>query len=223
MPPPPELRDEIREQIQEQGLWCWMRKTLVTGLFVAAPLVLTWWLISSVVMWMDGLLIGILPESLQFRVAGIPGLGLLGGAVLLLAVGVLAKHYLGKKVLEWADEALSDIPVVRSVYGAVKKIVEALGGEGTGAFREVVLVQFPHQGSYAIAFLTGVTEGEVQEKTKARVLNAFVPTTPNPTSGFLIFVKESDIIRLDMTVDEGIKMVMSGGIVTPGSAKKKKK
>lgn len=219
---PPEIREQIRDEIDEKGWWGWLRSNLLTGLLVAAPLVLTWWIISSVVLWMDGLLIGILPDGLQFRVAGIPGLGLLGGAVLLVAVGVVAKNYLGQKVLAWADETLENIPLVRSIYAAVKKVVEALGGEGTGAFREVVLVKFPHENSHAIAFLTGVTEGEVQSKTKARVLNAFVPTTPNPTSGFLIFVKESEIIRLDMTVDEGIKMVMSGGIVTPGTAKKKR-
>lgn len=218
------LREVIKDEIDEKGWWGWFRANLLTGLLVSAPAILTWWLVTSVVFWVDDGLKGILPEALHLRIANIPGLGLLGGAVLLVMIGIVARNYLGQKLLDWADSLFESIPVVRSVYGAAKKLVEALGGEATGAFREVVLVRFPHAESWAIGFLTGVTEGEVQTKTKNKVLNVFLPTTPNPTSGFLMFVPEKDIIRLDMTVDEGIKMVMSGGIVTPltrGKAKRK--
>ncbi len=185
------------------GLFARVRAYFLTGVLVSAPLVITfglaWWFIEFVDSKVMPLIPGhynpvyYLPEGYQEY--GIPGFGLL---VILLYERILAR-----------------IPAVRSIYGAVKQILETVLANQSNAFRQAVLLEYPRRGMWAIGFITGETKGEVQNLTEDTVINIFLPTTPNPTSGFLLFVPRRDIVILDMTVEEAIKMVMSGGIVTP--------
>ena len=135
----------------------------------------------------------------------------------LTLIGALTAGYLGKVFLRLSERVLNRMPVVRSIYGAAKQIVETVVSNKSSAFREVALVEYPRKGVWTLCFLTGRTIDQIGDVAGPRLVNIFVPTTPNPTSGFLLFVPESDIRRLDMTVEEGIKLVISTGIVTPAA------
>jgi len=146
---------------------------------------------------------------------GLPGLGLILVIVTLILIGALTAGFFGRLWMRVSEQVLARMPVIRSVYGAVKQILETVLAQQSDAFREAVLVEYPRRGIWAIAFITGTTEGEVQNVTEDECINIFLPTTPNPTSGFLLFVPKEDLVHLDMGVEEAIKMVISGGIVTP--------
>jgi len=135
----------------------------------------------------------------------------------LTLIGALTAGYVGKVFLRLSERVLNRMPVVRSIYGAAKQIVETVVSNKSSAFREVALVEYPRKGVWTLCFLTGRTIDQIGDVAGPRLVNIFVPTTPNPTSGFLLFVPESDIRRLDMTVEEGIKLVISTGIVVPAS------
>jgi len=145
----------------------------------------------------------------------IPGLGLVVMTVILILIGWLTAGFMGRLFLRVSERILRRMPVIRSIYGAIKQIFETVLKKQSNAFREVVLVEYPRRGIWVIAFITGRTEGEIQHIIKEEVMNIFLPTTPNPTSGFLLFVPKKELISLSMTVEEAIKMVISGGIVTP--------
>jgi uncharacterized membrane protein len=152
----------------------------------------------------------------------IPGLGLAVVAVVLTLIGWLTAGFMGRLFLRISERALRRMPVISGVYGTVKQIFETVLKKQSNAFREAVLVEYPRRGIWAIAFITGRTEGEVQNTIEEEVINIFIPTTPNPTSGFLLFVPKKELIPLNMTVEEAIKMVISGGIVTPPDHRPKK-
>ena len=196
-------------------------------MLVTAPAVITIYFLFLLVTTLDGWLVSVIPS--RFRpeyVWGIyiPGIGLLAGLIVVVTAGALTRNYFGRKLVRYGEEVMQSIPGVRSVYGAVKQIVETVGATNSRAFREVVMIEYPRKGIWCLGFLTGITKGEVQHVTTKPVLNVFLPTTPNPTSGFLLFVPEEDVIRLNMSVEEGLKMVISGGIVTPTlTAKAKRK
>ena len=135
--------------------------------------------------------------------------------VTLILVGWLAAGFLGRFFLRTGEKVVDRMPVIRSIYGAIKQIFETVIKGQSSAFRDAVLVEYPRRGIWAIAFLTGRTKGEVQNLTEEEVINVFLPTTPNPTSGFLLFVPKKDMVPLSMSVEEAIKMVISGGMVTP--------
>ncbi|MGI9499987.1 MAG: DUF502 domain-containing protein [Geminicoccaceae bacterium] len=148
---------------------------------------------------------------------GLPGIGLIIMLAFLTLIGFVTAGFAGRTLVRTGERLLSRMPVVRSVYGTLKQIFETVLNQSSRSFREVVLVEYPRRGIGAIGFVTGPTRGEVQERTDEDLVNIFLPTTPNPTSGFLLFVPRKDLIHLDMTVEEGIKLVISGGIVTPKS------
>jgi uncharacterized membrane protein len=138
--------------------------------------------------------------------------------VFLTLIGALTAGIIGRALNHLFEGILNRLPVIRSLYGAIKQIMETVLANKSSAFRECVLIEYPRKGMWTLGFITGTTKGEVQEKTAAvgqEVINVFVPTTPNPTSGFLLFVPEQDIIRLKMPIEDGLKLVVSGGIVTP--------
>ena len=217
------LRTIIQDEIVEKGWLGWFRTNLMTGLLVSAPAILTWWLIVGVVFWVDGGLKSILPEALHLKIANIPGLGLLGGAVLMTAVGVLARNYLGEKILAWADNLFDRIPVVRSIYGAAKQLVGAFGGQGeAGRFGEVVMIEYPRKGIWTLGFVAGPST-LAEPKKQGDMLVVFVPSAPSPTNGFVLLVPETEVLRPGISVDDGWKMLMSGGIVTPQPKRKIKR
>jgi len=145
----------------------------------------------------------------------LPGVGLTVLLLLVLAVGVVVRSFVGHRIIHLYESVLNRLPFARSVYAGAKQLVEALSAGGGRSFRSVVLVEFPRDGCYALGFVTCDGMGEVQLKTPGTVTNVFVPTTPNPTSGFLILVPKQTLIPLSMTVEEAIKLIVSGGLVAP--------
>lgn len=201
-----------------RGIVTRLRNYLLAGILVTAPFAITIYLGLLFVNFVDGKITPLIPPRYNpetYLPFGVPGLGLLVLFLCLIVVGWLTPGILGRQVVRLGERMLSGMPVIRSIYGATKQIVETIMSRQKNAFREVVLFEYPRRGSWALGFITGITEGEVQSITTDDTVNVFLPTTPNPTSGYLLFVPRKELVILDMTVEEGIKMVISGGIVTP--------
>ncbi len=199
-----------------------IKRVFLTGLAAIIPIGVTVYILYFLLRMMEGLT-NIVPS--QYRLEElfsihIPGIDYLILVVLIFAVGLLVRSYVGKKIISWGETVLNKIPVVRTVYVASKQLTHAIFSDDSSSFKKVVLIEYPRKGLYCIAFVTGTTKGELQEKTSEHLINLFVPTTPNPTSGFLLMVPEEDIINLDMTVDEAFALVVSGGTYTPQEIKK---
>ncbi|MEE8280553.1 MAG: DUF502 domain-containing protein [Alphaproteobacteria bacterium] len=195
-----------------------LRNYLLTGILVTAPIAITFYIAWLGINFVDSRVIPLIPEKYNpetYLPFDILGLGLVIVIIALMLVGWLTASFVGRLFLRTGERVLARMPVIRSIYGALKQVFETVLSHRSTAFREVVLIEYPRRGVWALGFLTGMTEGEVQNLTAEDVLNVFLPTTPNPTSGFLLFLPKEDVLVLDMTVEEGIKMVMSGGIVTP--------
>jgi uncharacterized membrane protein len=194
-----------------------MKKYLMTGLLVWVPLAITIWVLSSIVGAMDGLL-RILPAQWQPDLllgVHIPGFGVVMALLIVLITGFLAANFLGKQLLVWWDMLLNRIPVVRSIYSSVKQVSDTLLSDGGNAFKTALLVQYPHAGIWTVAFQTGAPASEISAQLDGEYLSVFVPTTPNPTSGFFLIVPRYDTKPLSMSVDEALKYVVSMGVVVP--------
>ncbi|MFA5536335.1 MAG: DUF502 domain-containing protein [Bacillota bacterium] len=152
----------------------------------------------------------------------IRGLGLVVTLLVVLIIGFFTTNVLGRTLISWADKMINRMPVAGVIYRTIKQILEAFGGENKSSFQKVVLIEYPRKGIYALAFVTGVSKGEIETKTDQRLVNLFVPTTPNPTSGFLLLLPEEDLIYLEMPVEDGIKMIISGGVLVPPMPGEKK-
>lgn len=195
-----------------------LRAYFLAGVLVTAPIAITFYLVWLFITFVDGRVRPLIPPAYNpetYLPVTIPGIGLLIAVVVLTLIGAITAGYVGRIFVRLSEQALARMPVIRSIYGATKQIFETVFANQSKAFREVVLVEYPRHGIWAIGFITGTTEGEVQELTEDEVMNVFLPTTPNPTSGFLLFVPRRDLVFLSMTIEEGVKMVVSGGIVTP--------
>lgn len=188
-----------------------LRNYLIAGFLVILPLGVTLFVLVALFRFMDSLL------GPLFRVFGleVPGLGLVSGIVLIVAMGAMASNVLGRRVVQLFDRMMLKIPFARTIYSATKQLSDALLQQNRFAFQEAVLVEWPREGLYTVGFVTGETRGEAQAKTSERVVNVFVVTTPNPTTGFLCLVPESQLIPLEMSVEDALKLVISAGIVTP--------
>lgn len=195
-----------------------LRAYFFAGILVTAPAAITFYVAWLIIGFIDQQVTSLLPsrynpnDILPFS---IPGLGLVILIVVLTMIGAFTAGFVGRMALRFSESLLARMPVIRSIYGAVKQIFETVLATQSTAFRQVVLVEYPRRGIWAIGFVSGVTRGEVQNLTEDEVINVFLPTTPNPTSGFLLFVPRRDLVVLNMSVEDGIKMVVSGGIVTP--------
>jgi uncharacterized membrane protein len=195
-----------------------LRAWLVAGLLVTGPISLTFYLLWLFISWVDDWVAKLLPAAynptlwLPFR---IPGLGLIVVLAMLILVGALTAGYVGRLVLRTGERLLHRMPIIRGLYGATKQIFETVLAKQSNSFREVVLVEFPRAGMWTIAFVTGRPEGEIAEIADDEMVTIYVPTTPNPTSGYLVFVSRREVVTLAMTVEEAIKYVISGGIVAP--------
>jgi len=214
---PPEIRVPP-ERPRRLGLLPRLRNYLLAGILVTAPAAITFWLVWQFITFVDSRVTPLIPDAWRpdaYLPIGVPGLGVLVAVVALTLIGMLAAGILGRWFLRSAAWLFGRLPVIRSIYGALKQIVETILASRSEAFRECVLFQYPRKGSWAIGFLTGRTEGQVQGLTEEEVINVFLPTTPNPTSGFLMFVPRREAISLTMTIEEGLKMVVSGGLVVP--------
>ncbi|WP_193180706.1 DUF502 domain-containing protein [Nisaea sediminum] len=195
-----------------------LRAYLFAGILVTAPLGITLYLTWVFIDFIDGKIMPLLPAKYHpenFLPFSVPGIGLIVMLTTLTLIGWLTAGILGRWMIRLSEHLLARMPVVRNVYSAIKQIMETVMAQQSNAFREVVLVEYPRRGIWAVGFITGGTVGEVQNVTDDTMINVFLPTTPNPTSGFLLFIPDRDLYRLNMTVEEGIKMVISAGIVTP--------
>ncbi len=200
------------------GLAARLRNYFLAGILVTAPVTITFWLAWKVIQFIDGNVTGFIPPRWNpetYLPFGIPGLGLVVIVVALTLIGFFAAGIAGRLLTRISERVVATVPVARSVYSWTKQVFETVLSQKGTAFSEVVLVEYPCRGVWAIGFITGQTEGEVQDLTHETVFNVFVPATPNPTTGFLLFIPRGDIHHLDISVEDGIKLVISGGIVTP--------
>lgn len=194
-----------------------IKNYFITGLLATIPITVTVYILKVFISMVDSVLtylpIRFHPDTyLPFHV---PGLGLIATVVMVFIVGVLTQSLVGRKLIPIGEWVVSKIPVARNIYLAVKQLVEAIFAQNSKGFKRVVLVEFPRKDIWSLGFLTGVVEGEIQDKTKESVVSVFIPTVPNPTTGFYLMVPKKDVISLDMTVEDAFKLAMSGGIVTP--------
>ena len=214
--------------MEQKSLFARWRSSFLTGLAVTLPALLTLaavkWLITSIASVTDVLLF-FLPRSLTHESLVYPNDGkgdmygywslvaLLLAVALISAIGVLARYYIGKKIIDWTDRVLMRVPFMNKIYGAIKQVNEAFAGN-KHSFKTVVLVEFPGPGNYSVGFITNEQQGEIQETAGKNLVSVFIPTTPNPTSGFLILVPEEKLIKLKMTVAEAIKYIVSLGAIS---------
>lgn len=199
---------------KESRLLAALRNYFLTGLVVTAPVGLSLYLVWSVLAWIDEKVGGILPIRLTDD-KDIPGLGVIIAIGFFILVGMFTSNFIGRMLLKLSHYIMERLPVVKTVYGALKQVIDMVMGQKAQAFRDVVMIEYPRKGVYMMGFLTGKTEGEVQVITEKEMVNVFIPTTPNPTSGFLVFVPADEVIDLQMSVDDGLKMIISGGMITP--------
>ena len=195
----------------------WARNRFFTGVVVAIPIVATLLAVSWVVQKIDDNVFKIVPETLNpetYLGFAIPGLGLIFSVVLLFLLGVVASNFIGKSLIRSGESLLDRVPVVSPIYNALKQIVQTVAAQKDRAFRDVCLLEYPKKDVWALGFVTADLGGEPKDRLGDGMVCVFVPTTPNPTSGFLLFVKQSDIKILDMTPEEGAKMIISGGMVS---------
>lgn len=194
-----------------------LRRWFLAGLIVLVPIAGTVLFVRWLIGFSDGAL-ALLPEAYQpehLLGVHIPGLGVALSIAGIILVGMLATNFFGKRLLAWFDAMLAQVPVVRSIYGAIKQLMEAVLGTGGSAFQKVVLVSFPQKGEWSMGFVTGPAKLPVPGASQQNLMAVFIPTTPNPTSGWLLFVAEEELVSLPMTVEDGLKMVVSGGMVAP--------
>ncbi len=199
--------------MKTEGHFAHMKKYLITGLLIWIPVVITIWVLQLIVNTMDQTLT-LIPPEWQPRYH-IPGLGLLLTLVVVYLSGLLASNFMGRRVVQIWEGVLRRIPVVNSIYSGVKQVSDTLFTPGGQAFRKAVLVQYPRLGSWTIAFVTGQPGGDVANHLNGDYVSIYVPTTPNPTSGFFLMMPRADVVELDMSVDEALKYVVSMGVVPP--------
>lgn len=212
-----------REASLGRRAWGWVREALrryfVAGILAFAPLGITIWAIAWIIQRLDNLL---LPQLLKLLFPALeepPRLPLVGAVFTLLVIllmGVVARHFFGGEFVRAWESLLARVPVARNIYSGVKQLSEAIFmRDRQSRFNRVVLIEYPRKGIYAIAFTTGPARGRIQESTAQHMINCFLPTTPNPTSGFYLLVPEEDVREVDLTVEEAFKLIMSAGLVSP--------
>ena len=194
-----------------------MKKYLITGLLIWIPLAITIWVLELIVSTMDQSLLLLPPKYQPHALFGhqIPGLGALLTVLVVFVTGVLASNILGQRLVFFWERILGRIPVVKTIYTAVKQVSDTLFAPGGQAFSKALLVQYPRQGCWTIAFLTGKPGGDLANHLRGDYVSIYLPTTPNPTSGFFLVMPRADVIELDMSVDEALKYVISMGVVAP--------
>lgn len=199
-----------------------IRHYFFTGLIVLVPVVLTGWIIWKLFWAIDGILRPYVHSFLarQFGVelfgeTQIPGIGFITLTILIIVTGVIARNYFGRKIVNLGDRLVQRIPLINRIYGALKQISQAFLSSQREVFKKPVLFEYPRKGIYSIGFYTQDTRGPVQDALEVDVVSILLPTTPNPTSGFLLFVPKSDVYEVDLSIEEALKLVISGGAIVP--------
>ena len=194
-----------------------IKRYFITGLLIWVPLAITAWVVALIVSAADQTL-RLLPESVRpHELLGydIPGAGIALTLFVIFTTGILAANFIGQRLVRWWEKLLARIPVVNSIYNSVKQVSDTLFSSSGNAFRKALLVRYPHADSWTIAFLTGTPGGDVVNHLSGDYVSVYVPTTPNPTSGFFLMMPSKDVIELDMEVDEALKYIISMGVVAP--------
>ena len=210
-PEPPERK--------RRGLFSGFRASFLTGLVVIAPISLTFWLIWTVVGWIDAVVLPFVPRQWrpdQYVGFDLKGIGVIIFLMFTVSVGWIAKGVIGRAILRWAESLVDGVPVVRSIYNGLKQIAETVFAQTDTSFDKACLVEYPRKVIWAIAFVSTSGKGEIKAGiNRGDIVSVFLPTTPNPTSGFLLFVPKADVIMLEMTVEDAAKLVISAGLVYP--------
>ena len=194
-----------------------MKKYFITGLLIWVPLAMTFWVLSLIVRTMDQSLL-LLPNAIRPETLlgfYIPGIGAILTLLVVFLTGLITANIIGQRLVRFWESALARIPVVKSVYYSIKQVSDTLFSSSGEAFRKALLVQYPRPGSWTIAFMTGQPGGDVLQHLKGDFVSVYVPTTPNPTSGFFLMMPREDVIELSMSVDESLKYIISMGVVAP--------
>ena len=212
----------------QSGLIAGFRNSFLTGLVVIAPVALTIWLIWSVIGWIDGFVLPFIPNLYhpdnilntffgQDVAINIRGLGVVVFLLFTTFVGWIAKGFLGRSLIRIGENLVRRMPVVRSIYSGVKQIAETVFAQSDRSFEKACLIEYPRKGIWAVGFVSTEAKGEVKYKAKSNsdLLSVFVPTTPNPTSGFMLFFPRNDVIELEMSIEDAAKLVISAGLVYP--------
>jgi uncharacterized membrane protein len=200
-----------------------IKRYFITGLLIWVPLAITAWVLSLIATAADQSLL-LLPEAIrphQLLGFDIPGAGVVMTLLIILITGLLAANFIGQRLVGWWEKLLARIPVVNSIYNSVKQVSDTLFSSSGNAFRKALLIQYPRAGSWTIAFLTGKPGGDVVNHLDGDYVSVYVPTTPNPTSGFFLMMPRNEVIELDMNVDEALKYIISMGVVAPPARKKR--
>jgi uncharacterized membrane protein len=202
------------------GLLSSLRASFLTGIVVIAPVALTIWLVWALIGWVDGVVLPLVPDQFQpeqYIGINLRGVGVIFFLIFTILVGWVAKGLIGKSLIAFAESLVDRMPVVRTIYSGVKQIAETVFAQSERSFEKACLIQYPRKGIWAIGFISTTAKGEVsmRAETGGDLMSVFVPTTPNPTSGFLLFFPSEDVIELDMSVEDAAKLVISAGLVYP--------
>jgi len=189
-----------------------LKTIFTTGLLTILPLAVTIYVFYLVFNFLDNLVGDIIKALFNYRV---PGIGFAAGILLIMLVGFVASNIIGSRLINFSDSIMQRLPLAKGIYSGSKQIIDAFTLQGKNAFQKVVLIEYPRKGLFVLGFVTGSSRGEIQSKTQEETLNIFVPTTPNPTSGMLILAPRHEVIELSMTVDQGMKVIISGGLYSP--------
>jgi uncharacterized membrane protein len=203
---------------KRHGVLLWLRNSFLTGIVVSAPIGATIWLVWSFLRWVDGRVVPLIPTEYNpetYLPVAVPGLGLLISVVALTFLGAITANIFGRSLIGLGERMLERVPLVSSIYGTVKQIVQTVLSQQERSFDKVVLIEYPRPGCHAVGFVSAPAQGEIAKSLGEDVVGVFIPTAPNPTSGFLIYEKTENLIYLDMPVDAGAKLIISAGLVYP--------
>lgn len=208
------------ENLRKPGIFARLRSSFLTGIVVIAPVGLTIWLLWTAMGWVDSVVLPLVPQTFQpekYIGINLRGVGLIFFLMFTMIVGWIAKGLIGRSLIGFAEIFVLRMPVVRSIYSGIKQISETVFAQSDRSFEKACLIQYPRKGIWAIGFISTTARGEIANKAASigRLQSVFVPTTPNPTSGFLLYFPEDDIIELDMSVEDAAKLVISAGLVYP--------
>ena len=192
-----------------------IRTYFLTGIVVAAPITVTGWVAIWFIQAIDGWFSPFAPNSFDTLPISIPGFGIISAFLILTLLGALTTNFFGKSIIGYGERLVDRLPIIRNIYGALKQIFQTIASKSENNFQRVVMLEYPKKDCWAIAFVTTESKGEIAAKHKKELLCVFLPTTPNPTSGFLLFVPKDDVIELDMTVESAAKLIISAGLVMP--------
>jgi uncharacterized membrane protein len=210
----------------KRGILASLRGNFLAGLAVLAPGVLTIWIVWNVITWIDGIVLNFIPRRFHPQIFigwDVPGVGVVVFVIFTLIMGYFTKGLIGRTLVTWGERIVETMPIIRSIYNAVKQIAETVIARKTPSFERACLVQYPRPGMWAVAFISTQTRGEIGDHLaeSGEMVSIFLPSTPNPTTGFLLFVPREDVIILDMPIEDAAKLIISAGLVYPESRKPK--